>query len=93
MEFYDDYLKDGDDVKLQKVGEWHRYRYFDPFSFFDIQEGEEAEPSGSGSWINVEEVDFVLLMYQKLVTLSPIINKSSSYINVLKRLLVFQLRK
>jgi len=47
-EFYDDYLKDGDDVKLQTVREWHRYHCFDPFSFFDIHEGEEAKPSGSG---------------------------------------------
>jgi len=29
-------------------------------------------------------------MYKKLATLSPIINKSSSYNNVLKRPLVFQ---
>ncbi|XP_004513650.1 probable helicase MAGATAMA 3 [Cicer arietinum] len=70
-EFYDNSLEDGDGVKSQTVRAWHKYRCFGPFSFFDIHEGEEAKPSGSGSWINVEEVDFVLFLYQKLVTLYP----------------------
>ncbi|CAK8570386.1 unnamed protein product [Lathyrus sativus] len=70
-EFYENSLEDGDGVKLQTVRDWHEYRCFGPFSFFDIHEGEEAKPTGSGSWINVAEVDFVLLLYQKLVTLYP----------------------
>lgn len=70
-EFYGNSLEDGDGVKLQTVRDWHEYRCFGPFSFFDIHEGEEAKPIGKGSWINVAEVDFVLLLYQKLVTLYP----------------------
>ncbi|CAI8599413.1 unnamed protein product [Vicia faba] len=70
-EFYGNSLEDGDGVKLQTVRDWHEYRCFGPFSFFDIHEGEEAKPSGNGSWMNVAEVDFVLLLYQKLVTLYP----------------------
>ncbi|XP_027346794.1 probable helicase MAGATAMA 3 isoform X1 [Abrus precatorius] len=70
-EFYEDSLEDGDGVKLQTVRAWHDYRCFGPFCFFDIHEGQETRPSGSGSWINVEEVDFVLFLYQKLITLYP----------------------
>ncbi|XP_058765700.1 probable helicase MAGATAMA 3 isoform X2 [Vicia villosa] len=70
-EFYENSLEDGDGIKLQTVRDWHEYRCFGPFSFFDIHEGEETRPTGSGSWINVAEVDFVLLLYQKLVTLYP----------------------
>ncbi|XP_061373164.1 probable helicase MAGATAMA 3 isoform X2 [Gastrolobium bilobum] len=70
-EFYGDSLEDGDDIKLRTGRAWHEYRCFGPFCFFDIHEGREARPSGSGSWINVEEVDFVLFLYQKLVTLYP----------------------
>lgn len=71
MEFYNNSLEDGEGVKIQTERDWHRYRCFGPFSFFDIHEGKEARPSGSGSWVNVEEVDFVLLLYQKLVSLYP----------------------
>ncbi|RDY05359.1 putative helicase MAGATAMA 3, partial [Mucuna pruriens] len=70
-EFYGDSLEDGDGVKLQTMRAWHDYRCFGPFCFFDIHEGKEARPTGSGSWINVEEVDFVLFLYQKLITLYP----------------------
>ncbi|XP_020234530.1 probable helicase MAGATAMA 3 isoform X1 [Cajanus cajan] len=70
-EFYEDSLEDGDDVKLRTKRSWHDYRCFGPFCFFDIHEGKEARPSGSGSWINAEEVDFVLFLYQKLITLYP----------------------
>lgn len=70
-EFYEDSLQDGDGIKLHTTRAWHMYRCFGPFCFFDIHEGKEARPSGSGSWINVEEVDFVLFLYQKLVSLYP----------------------
>ncbi|KAK7319360.1 hypothetical protein RJT34_04080 [Clitoria ternatea] len=70
-EFYGNSLEDGDGVKLQTVREWHNYRCFGPFCFFDIHEGQEVRPSGSGSWVNIEEVDFVLFLYQKLVKLYP----------------------
>nr|KYP67340.1 putative helicase DDB-G0274399 [Cajanus cajan] len=72
-EFYEDSLEDGEDVKLRTKRAWHDYRCFGPFCFFDIHEGKEARPSGSGSWINSEEVDFVLFLYQKLITLYPIL--------------------
>lgn len=64
-------MEDGEDIKTQTERDWHRYRCFGPFCFFDIHEGNEARPSGSGSWINVEEVDFILFLYQKLVQLYP----------------------
>ncbi|CAJ1935953.1 unnamed protein product [Sphenostylis stenocarpa] len=70
-EFYGDSLLDGDEVKSRTIRAWHDYRCFGPFCFFDIHEGKEARPSGSGSWINVEEVDFVLFLYQKLISLYP----------------------
>lgn len=70
-EFYGDSLEDGEDVELLTKRDWHAYRCFGPFCFFDIHEGNEARPSGSGSWINVEEVDFILFLYQKLVQLYP----------------------
>ena len=56
---------------------WHDYRCFGPFCFFDVHEGTESQPSGSGSWINVDEVDFVLLLYHKLVTRYPELKSSS----------------
>ncbi|KAG2371087.1 helicase MAGATAMA 3 [Vigna angularis] len=70
-EFYGDLLQDGDEVKSRTIRAWHDYRCFGPFCFFDIHEGKEAQPSGSGSWINIEEVDFVLFLYQKLISLYP----------------------
>ncbi|CBI39732.3 unnamed protein product, partial [Vitis vinifera] len=76
-EFYDEALEDGPDVKDQTVRLWHDYRCFGPFCFFDIHEGKESQPSGSGSWVNVDEVEFVLLMYHKLVTRYPELKSSS----------------
>ncbi|XP_043720689.1 probable helicase MAGATAMA 3 [Telopea speciosissima] len=76
-EFYNDALEDGPDVKDQTERSWHEYRCFAPFCFFDIEDGVESQPSGSGSWVNVDEVDFVLLMYHKLVTKYPELRSSS----------------
>ncbi|KAD3067329.1 hypothetical protein E3N88_35209 [Mikania micrantha] len=76
-EFYDGELEDGLDVKDRTKRVWHKYRCFGPFCFFDIHEGKETQPSGSGSWENVDEVDFVLLMYQKLVSSYPELKSSS----------------
>lgn len=75
-EFYEDALEDGSDVKEQTKRAWHRYRCFGPFCFFDIQDGAESQPVGSGSWVNVDEVEFVLLMYQKLVAKYPELKSS-----------------
>ncbi|XP_059648117.1 probable helicase MAGATAMA 3 [Cornus florida] len=76
-EFYAEALEDGPDVEVQTKRAWHRYRCFGPFCFFDIHEGKESQPSGSGSWVNEDEVDFVLLMYHKLVTMHPELKSSS----------------
>ncbi|KAL7592596.1 hypothetical protein Lser_V15G34181 [Lactuca serriola] len=75
-EFYDGELEDGVDVKDRTKRAWHKYRCFGPFCFFDIHEGKETQPSGSGSWENVDEVDFVLLMYHKLITSYPELKSS-----------------
>lgn len=77
-EFYEDSLEDGEDVKSRTEREWHDYCCFGPFCFFDIHEGQEARPVGSGSsWVNVDEVEFVLLLYQKLVTLYPVLKSGN----------------
>ncbi|OVA00246.1 putative helicase MAGATAMA 3 [Macleaya cordata] len=76
-EFYSEALEDGEDVREQTERPWHEYRCFGPFCFLDIEEGVESQPSGSGSWVNVDEVEFVLLMYHKLVTTYPELKSSS----------------
>ncbi|KAK2992800.1 hypothetical protein RJ640_009097 [Escallonia rubra] len=76
-EFYAEALEDGPDVKDNTKRSWHKYRCFGPFCFFDLHEGRESQPSGSGSWENVDEVDFVLLIYQKLVSGHPELKSSS----------------
>ncbi|GMG98866.1 hypothetical protein Nepgr_000706 [Nepenthes gracilis] len=76
-EFYADALEDGSDVEEQTKRSWHDYRCFGPFCFFDIHEGAESQPRGSGSWLNADEVEFVLLMYQKLVARYPELKSSS----------------
>ncbi|CAN6438865.1 unnamed protein product [Victoria cruziana] len=75
-EFYAESLDDGPNVLLSTMRAWHVYRCFGPFSFFDI-DGVESQPSGSGSWVNVEEIEFILLMYHNLVTRYPELNSSS----------------
>lgn len=69
-EFYSEALEDGEDVLHQTKRAWHEYRCFGPFSFFDI-EGEESQPTGSGSWVNIEEAELVLLLYRHLVAKYP----------------------
>lgn len=54
-EFYHEALEDGPDVEEQTKRSWHKFRCFGPFCFFDILEGKESQPSGSGSWVNVDE--------------------------------------
>ncbi|KAA8536513.1 hypothetical protein F0562_028990 [Nyssa sinensis] len=76
-EFYAESLEDGPDVEDQTTRSWHKYRCFGPFCFFDIHEGKESQPSGSGSWVNEDEAEFVLLMYLKLVTRYPELKSSS----------------
>ncbi|TMW99555.1 hypothetical protein EJD97_002376 [Solanum chilense] len=76
-EFYEEALEDGPDVEVQTKRSWHEYRCFGPFCFFDIHDGKESQPSGSGSWQNVDEVEFVLAMYHKLVSGYPELKSSS----------------
>lgn len=76
-EFYDEALEDGPDIEEQTKRAWHNYRCFGPFCFFDIHEGKESQPSGSGSWVNVDEVEFVLVIYRELVTRYPELKSSS----------------
>ncbi|XP_010548919.1 PREDICTED: probable helicase MAGATAMA 3 [Tarenaya hassleriana] len=77
-EFYDEALEDGSDIEAQTNREWHKYRCFGPFCFFDIHEGKESQPpGGTRSWINFDEVEFVLLIYHKLVSMYPELKSSS----------------
>ncbi|XP_068659637.1 probable helicase MAGATAMA 3 isoform X2 [Aristolochia californica] len=75
-EFYSDSLDDGPYVGVHTIRPWHDYRCFGPFCFFDI-DGVETQPSGSGSWVNLEEVEFILVMYLKLVSMFPDLKSSS----------------
>ncbi|KAF3791608.1 putative helicase MAGATAMA 3 [Nymphaea thermarum] len=76
QEFYAESLDDGPNVLLGTMRAWHVYRCFGPFCFFDI-DGIESQPSGSGSWVNVEEVEFILLMFHNLASRYPELNSSS----------------
>ncbi|KAJ6852184.1 putative helicase MAGATAMA 3 [Iris pallida] len=69
-EFYNGSLENGEFVEKQTKRGWHSYRCFGPFSFFDI-DGVETQPSGSGSWVNEDEVDFIVLLYHKLAGQYP----------------------
>ncbi|KAG1369817.1 hypothetical protein COCNU_15G001830 [Cocos nucifera] len=65
-EFYGGFLEDGESVKKTR-SPWHVYRCFGPFFFFDV-DGVESQPSGSGSWVNEGEVEFIVLLYHKLAS-------------------------
>ncbi|GMQ01760.1 hypothetical protein CsSME_00048288 [Camellia sinensis var. sinensis] len=75
-EFYNGVLEDGSDVKSETKRKWHDFRCFGPFCFFDIHEGKESQPSG-GSWVNEDEVDFVLVLYRTMVTRYPELKSNS----------------
>ncbi|KAL9240292.1 hypothetical protein vseg_014530 [Gypsophila vaccaria] len=76
-EFYEDALEDGSGVEEQTTRTWHDYKCFRPFCFFDIKDGAETQPDGSGSWVNEDEVNFGLLMYRTLVEKYPELKSSS----------------
>ncbi|XP_065856347.1 probable helicase MAGATAMA 3 [Euphorbia lathyris] len=78
-EFYSEALQDADDIESKTMRDWHMYRCFGPFCFFDIHEGKESQPSGSGSWVNTDEIDFVMHLYHKLVTMHPELRSSSQF--------------
>ncbi|XP_042413875.1 probable helicase MAGATAMA 3 [Zingiber officinale] len=67
-EFYGGSLEDGEMVK--KVRPWYAHRCFGPFHFFDI-DGTETQPLGSGSWVNEDEIEFIVLLYHKLANNHP----------------------
>ncbi|KAL6201676.1 hypothetical protein ACLB2K_025388 [Fragaria x ananassa] len=71
----------GDDGFFPKRS-WHEYRCFGPFCFFDLHEGKEAMSEASGSWVNADEVEFVLNLYHKLVSRYPEL-KSSNYFAII----------
>lgn len=76
-EFYDDALEDGPDIKERTQRDWHKYRCFGPFCFFDIHEGRESRPEGAtSSWVNVDEVDFIIALYHNLITRYPDLKSS-----------------
>ncbi|CAG7911959.1 unnamed protein product [Brassica rapa] len=82
-EFYEEALEDGSDIEAQTTRDWHKYRCFGPFCFFDIHEGRESQhPGATGSRVNLDEVEFVLLIYHRLVTMYPEL-KSSSQIAII----------
>lgn len=76
-EFYGNALEDGADVGALTKRPWHDFLCFGPFCFFDIHEGKESRPSESGSLVNVDEVEFVLALYGKLVSSYPELKSSS----------------
>lgn len=78
-EFYEGVLQDGEG--LNKKRPWHSYSCFGPFCFFDV-DGIESQPSGSGSWVNEDEVEFITLLYHQLAMHYPEL-KSSSLVAVI----------
>ncbi|KAG2262620.1 hypothetical protein Bca52824_069699 [Brassica carinata] len=65
-EFYEEALEDGSDIEAQTTRDWHRYRCL------------SQHPGGAtGSRVNLDEVEFVLLMYHRLVTMYPELKSSS----------------
>jgi senataxin len=77
-QFYEGALEDGSDIEAQTTRDWHKYRCFGPFCFFDIHEGKESQhPGATGSRVNLDEVEFVLLIYHRLVTMYPELKSSS----------------
>ncbi|ONI36034.1 hypothetical protein PRUPE_1G566100 [Prunus persica] len=76
-EFYSESLEDGPNIKEQTKRSWHDYRCFGPFCFFDLHEAKESEDSGSKS--NDAEVEFVMLLYNKLVSKYPELKSSHQF--------------
>ncbi|KAG6711208.1 hypothetical protein I3842_05G042000 [Carya illinoinensis] len=78
-EFYAQSLEDGPNIEVLTSRAWHEYHCFGPFCFFDLHEGKESKLSGSESWVNVDEAEFVLLMYHKLVSMYPELKSSAQF--------------
>ncbi|XP_066368260.1 probable helicase MAGATAMA 3 isoform X2 [Miscanthus floridulus] len=78
-EFYEGVLQDGEGLSRKRP--WHSYSCFGPFCFFDV-DGIESQPSGSGSWVNQDEVEFITLLYHQLAMRYPEL-KSSPEVGVI----------
>ncbi|AQK62887.1 putative helicase MAGATAMA 3 [Zea mays] len=78
-EFYEGVLQDGEGLSRKRP--WHSYSCFGPFCFFDV-DGIESQPSGSGSWVNQDEVEFITLLYHQLALRYPEL-KSSPEVGVI----------
>lgn len=76
-EFYKESLEDGPNIIEQTKRSWHEYCCFGPLCFFNLHEGKESRPLGSGSWVNIDEVEFVFLLYHKLVSRYPELKSSN----------------
>ncbi|PKU68974.1 putative helicase MAGATAMA 3 [Dendrobium catenatum] len=80
-EFYAGSLEDGDLLRNSTRRLWHKHRCFGPFCFFDI-DGAESQPSGTGSWVNEDEIEFIVLLYHKLAS-QYLTLKSSSQLAII----------
>lgn len=71
-------MEDGPNIEERTKRSWHEYRCFGPLCFFDLQENEEMEAiqSPGGSWMNDNEVNFVMLLHHKLVSAYPELKSS-----------------
>ncbi|CAM6125409.1 unnamed protein product [Calypogeia fissa] len=74
-EFYSDTLEDGTEVEQQASRPWHEHHCFGPFVFYDIA-GKESQPPGSGSWVNHDEAEFVLVLYQCMAGKYPVLKEA-----------------
>ncbi|XP_073007942.1 probable helicase MAGATAMA 3 [Typha latifolia] len=73
-EFYGGSLQDGELVNRKRP--WHSYRCFGPFCFFNI-DGIETQSSGSGSWVNEQEIEFIAILYHQLAARYPELRSGS----------------
>lgn len=81
-EFYSESLEDGPNIIEQTQRSWHDYRCFGPFCVFDMHQGKESKPEGSGrSVVNVAEVDFIMLLYHNLVDKYPELKSSQRFVS------------
>ncbi|WBW71087.1 ATP-dependent 5' to 3' DNA/RNA helicase Sen1 [Schizosaccharomyces osmophilus] len=72
MKFYDCRLKDGEGMAEKTKQVWHLNGQFSQYRLFDIR-GQEKISTTSSSY-NVEEVGYVVQMYEKLVGSFPDVN-------------------
>jgi senataxin len=64
-QFYDGRLIDGDKMAEIRQSPWHASPLFGPYCFFDVK-GTQTNGARGHSFINVEELDVALQLYQRL---------------------------